>query len=76
MRNCRAASIRRRMARGNARARAPCDDLWVVQKDTNGLFAGSSRILDDLYKVIRAVPGVSEASPIYYMTDGRITNHS
>lgn len=39
-------------------------DLWVVQKDTNGPFAETSRVPDDLYRVIRAVPGVAEASPI------------
>jgi putative ABC transport system permease protein len=48
--------------------RAPGADLWVVQKDTNGPFAESSRIPDDLYKVIRAVPGVSEASPIAFQS--------
>jgi putative ABC transport system permease protein len=48
--------------------RAPGADLWVVQKDTNGPFAESSRIPDDLYKVIRAVPGVREASPIAFQS--------
>jgi putative ABC transport system permease protein len=48
--------------------RAPGADLWVVQKDTNGPFAESSRIPDDLYKVIRAVPGVSEAGPIVFQS--------
>lgn len=44
--------------------RASGADLWVVQKDTNGPFAETSRVPDDLYRVIRAVPGVAEASPI------------
>lgn len=48
--------------------RAPGADLWVVQKDTNGPFAESSRIPDDLYKVIRAIPGVREASPIAFQS--------
>lgn len=48
--------------------RAPGADLWVVQKDTNGPFAESSRLPDDLYKVIGAVPGVREASPIAFQS--------
>ena len=44
--------------------RASGADLWVVQKDTNGPFAETSRVPDDLYRMIRAVPGVAEASPI------------
>ncbi len=48
--------------------RAPGADLWVVQKDTNGPFAETSRIPDDLYRVVRAVPGVHEASPIAFQS--------
>ena len=48
--------------------RAPGADLWVVQKDTNGPFAETSRIPDDLYRVMRAVPGVREASPIAFQS--------
>jgi putative ABC transport system permease protein len=48
--------------------RAPGADLWVVQKDTNGPFAESSRVPDDLYRVIRAVPGVREASPVAFQS--------
>ncbi len=48
--------------------RAPGADLWVVQKDTNGPFAENSRIPDDLYRVVRAVPGVREASPIAFQS--------
>ena len=48
--------------------RAPGADLWVVQKDTNGPFAETSRVPDDLYRVIRAVPGVREANAIAFQT--------
>ncbi|MFA5026554.1 MAG: ABC transporter permease [Candidatus Methylomirabilota bacterium] len=48
--------------------RAPGADLWVVQKDTNGPFAESSRIPEDIYRVIRAVPGVRDASPIAFQS--------
>ncbi len=48
--------------------RAPGADLWVVQKDTNGPFAETSRIPDDLYRVVRAVRGVREASPIAFQS--------
>jgi putative ABC transport system permease protein len=48
--------------------RAPSVDLWVVQKDTNGPFAETSRIPDDIYRVIRAVRGVREAGPISFQT--------
>ncbi|MBI4011007.1 MAG: ABC transporter permease, partial [Candidatus Rokubacteria bacterium] len=41
-------------------------DLWVVQKGTNGPFAETSRIPDDVYRVIRAVPGVRGASPVAF----------
>jgi putative ABC transport system permease protein len=48
--------------------RASGADLWVVQKNTNGPFAETSRIPDDLYRVIRAVPGVREASPVAFQS--------
>ncbi len=48
--------------------RASGADLWVVQKDTNGPFAENSRVPDDLYRVVRAVPGVREASPIAFQS--------
>jgi putative ABC transport system permease protein len=48
--------------------RASGADLWVVQKNTNGPFAETSRVPDDLYRVIRAVPGVREASPVAFQT--------
>ncbi|QQS46215.1 MAG: ABC transporter permease [Acidobacteriota bacterium] len=53
---------------GLSLVRAPQVDLWVVQKETNGPFAESSRIPDDLYKVIRAVPGVREAGSVAYQS--------
>ncbi|MBS1795533.1 MAG: ABC transporter permease [Acidobacteria bacterium] len=46
--------------------RSPKVDLWVVQKDTNGPFAENSRIPEDVYRNILAVPGVGEASPVNY----------
>ena len=43
-------------------------DLWVVQKDTLGPYAESSSIPDDLWRSIRAMPGVAEAVNITYLT--------
>lgn len=43
-------------------------DLWVVQRDTNGPFAELSRMPDDVYRTIRSVPGVREASPVLFQT--------
>jgi putative ABC transport system permease protein len=51
-----------------ALVRMPGADLWVVQKDTNGPFAETSRVPEDVARVIRAVPGVREASPIAFQT--------
>jgi putative ABC transport system permease protein len=48
--------------------RASGADLWVVQKDTNGPFAETSRIPDDVYRVISAVPGVAQASPVAFQS--------
>lgn len=48
--------------------RTPGAHLWVVQKETNGPFAESSRIPEDLYRTIRAVPGVRAASPISFQS--------
>jgi putative ABC transport system permease protein len=48
--------------------RAAGADLWVVQKDTNGPFAESSRLPEDVYRVIRAVPGVRDASPVAFQS--------
>jgi len=43
-------------------------DLWVVQRDTLGPYAESSSINDDLYRGIRAMPGVEQAANITYLT--------
>ncbi len=43
-------------------------DLWVVQQDTNGPFAESSRIPEDIKYRIKSVPGVAEASPLSFQT--------
>jgi len=43
-------------------------DLWVVQKDTNGPFAEVSRVPEDLYRAIRSVAGVREASPVAFQS--------
>ncbi|WP_303905082.1 ABC transporter permease [Thiohalomonas denitrificans] len=43
-------------------------DLWVVQKDTLGPYAESSSINDDLYRSILALPGVTHASNVTYLT--------
>ncbi|MBI1847484.1 MAG: ABC transporter permease [Candidatus Rokubacteria bacterium] len=41
-------------------------DLWIVQKDTRGPFAESSRIPEDLYRSLAMIPGVREAAPVVY----------
>ncbi|GAB7025931.1 ABC transporter permease [Geotalea toluenoxydans] len=43
-------------------------DLWVVQAHTNGPFAESSRIPEDIKYRIQAVPGVEKASPLSFQT--------
>ena len=43
-------------------------DIWVVQQNTNGPFAESSRIPEDIKYRMRAVPGVAEASPLSFQT--------
>lgn len=43
-------------------------DLWVVQKDTLGPYAESSSIPDDLWRSIRALPGVAQAANVTYLT--------
>ena len=43
-------------------------DLWVVQQDTNGPFAETSRIPEDIRYRIALVPGVGEASPLSFQT--------
>lgn len=43
-------------------------DLWVVQKDTLGPYAESSSIPDDLWRSLRAMPGVAQAANVTYLT--------
>lgn len=43
-------------------------DLWVVQRDTLGPYAEPSGIPGDLWRDIRAVPGVAEAVNVTYLT--------
>ena len=43
-------------------------DLWVVQKDTLGPYAESSSVPDDLWRGIRAMPGVAQAVNVTYLT--------
>ena len=41
-------------------------DLWVVQQDTSGPFAATSRIPEDIKYRISAVPGVAKASGLSF----------
>lgn len=43
-------------------------DLWVVQRDTLGPYAESSSIYDDVWRGIRAMPGVDRVANITYLT--------
>ena len=43
-------------------------DLWVVQKDTQGPYAESSSIKDDVVRSMRGMPGVAAASNVAYLT--------
>ena len=43
-------------------------DLWVVQKDTLGPYAESSSVPDDLWRSVRAMPGVAQAANVTYLT--------
>ena len=43
-------------------------DLWVVQKDTQGPYAESSSIKDDLVRSVLGMPGVARASNVTYFT--------
>lgn len=51
-------------------------DIWVVQQDTSGPFAATSRVPEDVKYRVRAVPGVAQASPLSFQNiqverDGR-----
>ena len=43
-------------------------DLWVVQKDTQGPYAESSSLKDDVVRSIAGMPGVAMAANITYFT--------
>ena len=43
-------------------------DLWVVQQDTQGPYAESSSLRDDVVRDIRALPGVARAANATYLT--------
>jgi len=43
-------------------------DLWVVQKDTQGPYAESSSLKDDVVRSIAGMPGVAQAANITYFT--------
>jgi len=43
-------------------------DLWVVQQDTQGPYAESSSIKDDVVRSLRGMPGVAQASNVTYFT--------
>jgi putative ABC transport system permease protein len=48
---------------GNSQA-----DLWVVQKDTQGPYAESSSIKDDVVRSVRGMAGVAQAANVTYLT--------
>ncbi len=43
-------------------------DLWVVQQDTQGPYAESSSIHDDVYRSLLSLPGVTRAANVTYLT--------
>jgi putative ABC transport system permease protein len=43
-------------------------DLWVVQKGTLGPYAEPSSVYDNLWRSIRAMPGVTAAANVTYLT--------
>jgi putative ABC transport system permease protein len=43
-------------------------DLWVVQKDTQGPYAESSSLKDDVVRSIAGMPGISQAANVTYFT--------
>jgi len=43
-------------------------DLWVVQKDTQGPYAESSSIKEDVVRSVRGMPGVATAANVTYFT--------
>jgi len=43
-------------------------DLWVVQKDTQGPYAESSSLKDDVVHSVRGMPGIAAAANVTYFT--------
>lgn len=43
-------------------------DLWVVQQDTQGPYAESSSIRDDVVRAVLGLPGVARAANVTYFT--------
>ncbi len=43
-------------------------DVWVVQKDTQGPYAESSSLRDDVYRSVLGLPGVAQAANVTYLT--------
>ena len=43
-------------------------DLWVVQKDTQGPYAESSSLRDDVVRSVLGLPGVARAGNVTYFT--------
>ena len=43
-------------------------DLWVVQKDTQGPYAESSSLKDDVVRSVAGMPGISQAANVTYFT--------
>ena len=43
-------------------------DIWVVQKDTQGPYAESSSLPDDVYRSVLGLPGVQQAANVTYFT--------
>jgi len=53
---------------GKALLRTAGADIWVVQQNTLGPFAERSSLPDDIYRGLRALPGVGEAADVAYLT--------
>lgn len=43
-------------------------DIWVVQQDTQGPYAESSSLRDDVYRTLLALQGISRAANVTYLT--------
>ncbi|MCI0625974.1 MAG: ABC transporter permease, partial [Acidobacteria bacterium] len=52
-------------------------DLWVVERGRGGPFNEQSRIPDQMYRAVSAVPGVEKASPfISYVVEREVAGKS